>query len=414
MNLISIIKSNFFLLFFISFFLTIILCLITKSYKILTSIIVSYLTLILLSGAFIFIQKKEKQTDRRQFVIQKKADAIILTPSSFLNYNDGRQRNEFLNYNPYNDKILFPLGTITNKNISVCEEDEGPVIKLSDRYGFFNEDKLWNFRRHNILLIGDSHANGECVYDTPYKILNEKFNIKTVTIGLGGNGPLTTHAATKEYLQNYDTDYIYYILATNDYSRENFSVLGIDFEREVSNKILLNTLKTNFTQGYFEKDALKTLSKNLFKQSQDLVSRYNDDISTNNSIFLKEFFSLRFLLRTSYNIAIPGMKPGIRFLNEKNEKLLIETYTKTNKLYPNKIIFIIRPNINCGIRDDSEYSYIRKILKIANIKKENILDTTKDLCKKKLWSVKGNHLNKEGYAILTNIIKKDFDLRIND
>ena len=101
-------------------------------------------------------------------------------------------------------------------------------------------------------------------------------------------------------------------------------------------------------------------------------------------------------------------------MNEKNEKLLIETYTKTNKLYPNKIIFIIRPNINCGIRDDSEYSYIRKILKIANIKKENILDTTKDLCKKKLWSVKGNHLNKEGYAILTNIIKKDFDLRINN
>lgn len=414
MSLISLIKSNYFFLFFISFFLTIFICLITKSYKLLTSFIISYFTLIILSTAFIFIQKKEKVSDRREFVLQNKADAVILTPSSFLNYTDGRSKEEFLNYNENNHKILFPLGTIVNKRISICEEDEGPIIKQSDRYGFFNEDELWNIRKHNILLIGDSHANGDCVYDTPFKILNEKFNKNTVTLGIGGNGPLITYAVTKEYLQNFETDYIYYILATNDYSRENFSILAIDFEREISNKILLKLLKTSYTQGYFDKGALNILSENLFKQSQILVSNYDNDKFNNKIIFLKEFFSLRFLLRTSYNIIIPRIKPGIRYLNKENENLLIETYKKTNKLYPNRIIFIIRPNINCVMRDDAEYSYIRKILINADIDDENIIDTTKELCNHKLWSIKGNHLNKKGYSILTNIIKKDYDLRMGN
>ena len=414
MNLISIIKSNFFLLFFISFFLTIILCLIIKSYKILTSIIASYLALIFLSGALIFIQKKNKIEDGRKLVLEKKAEALLIKPTSFLEHYDGRLLTEFLKYDPKNDDILFPLGTIPSRNIIICEEDEGPIVKLSDRYGFFNKDNLWNIKKHNILLVGDSHVMGSCVHEPHFKILNEKFNIKTVALGIGGNGPLITYATTKEYLEKYNSDYIYYILATNDYSYPNFSVLAIDFVKETQNEILLKTLKTNFTQGYFEKGALNKLSKNLFQHSQDLVVMYNVNKSAANITFLKEFFSLRYLLRTSYNIISPILNPGIRFMDSVNEELLIETYKKTNALKPNKVVSVIKPNTNCEFSDDSEYIYIREILRIANIKKKNILDTTKNLCKKKFFSMKGNHLNQDGYSTLTNIIKKDYDLRKNN
>lgn len=412
MSLISLIKSNWFLLFFLSFFIIIILCIIKKNYKILASLLFSYLMLLFVSGFFLVIQNKEKISDRRKFVVENKAEAIILSPSFFLEYKDGRPSTDYIEYQVGNDGIKFPLGTITNKEILVCEEDEGPISRLSDRYGFFNDDKLWDLQEHDILIIGDSHANGECVEETPFKILNQKYGINTLTLGHGGNGPLIIYAVTKEYLKKYDSKFIYYVLSTNDYSRENFSVLAIDFEREAINKILLKTLNSDFTQNYFGKDALNELSKKLFQHSRTLVSEYQNKKNQNNIDFIKSFVSLRYLLITSYNIVAPTLKPGIRFLDLENEKLLIKTYKKTNELKSSKVIFIIRPNINCGIRDDLEYTYIRNILITSKIDEANIIDATKELCNKKLWSVKGNHLNKEGYSVLTELIKKDYSLRI--
>jgi hypothetical protein len=411
MSLISFIKSNWSLLFFLTFFIIIFLCIVKKSYKLLVSFMFTYIMFLSVSGFFFIIQKKKNIEDRRKFVLEKKAEAVILSPSVFLKYKDGRSSIDYLKYDFIDENIQFPLGTMINKKIIVCEEDEGPISRISDRYGFFNNDNLWKYQNHDILLVGDSHANGECVEETPFKTLNEKYGIKTINLGHGGNGPLTTYAVTKEYLNKFDSEFIYYVLSTNDYSRENFSVLAIDFEREVFNKTLLMTLKSDFLQNYFTNGMLNGLSENLFQHSEALMLKYTNNKSEINIDYLKNFFSLRFLLINSYNIIIPILKPGIRFLSKKNEKLLIETYEKTNQLKSDKIIFIIRPNINCGIRDNTEYSYIRNILELSKIKEENIIDTTRQLCNKKLWSVKGNHLNKEGYSVLTELIKQDYEFR---
>jgi hypothetical protein len=200
----------------------------------------------------------------------------------------------------------------------------------------------------------------------------------------------------------------HYVISTNDYSRENFSVLDIDLEGESKNKILLQTLKTTYTQDYFSPNALKFLEKKLLKISNELVINYPEDKLQKNTVFIKDFMSLRYLLRTSYNILNPLLKPGIRFLNNENESLLKESYREIEKLNPNKTVFIIKPNINCGKRDSSEYNYIKNILKLSNIQDGNILDTTKKLCEDHLWSKKGNHLNQKGYEVLSAIIRDDY------
>jgi hypothetical protein len=411
MNLINIIKSNSFTFFIISFVLIIYTLVRKKNFKLLTIFSSVYFSLLLISGFFFFQEKKYQISDRREVVVNNKAEGISLVPQFFLGINDGQSSSERIDYeypDQILDKIFFPLGTIPNKKLIVCEEDDGPMIRYSDRYGFYNEDFLWNFVYHDLVIVGDSHAAGDCVNKTPSQLLNKNKDIKVVNLGQGGNGPLTTYAATKEYFKKYNSNYTYYVISTNDYSRENFSVLDIDLEGESKNKILLQTLKTTYTQDYFSPNALKFLEKKLLKISNELVINYPQDKLQKNTVFMKDFISLRYLLRTSYNILNPLLKPGIRFLNNENEALLKESYREIEKLNPNKTVFIIKPNINCGKRDSSEYNYIKNILKLSNIQDGNILDTTKKLCEDHLWSKKGNHLNQKGYEVLSAIIRDDY------
>jgi hypothetical protein len=349
-----------------------------------------------------------KLKDKRSFIINNNAEMLFLSPNNFLTKKDGRGKDKKLEYSLDKDKIKFPLASAPYKKIIACEEDEGPIIRFTDRFGLYNKDSLWDFQKHQITLIGDSHANSDCVNSTLHQKLNENFQIKTVTLGHGGNGPLLTFAITKEYLENYETNYIYYILSTNDYSRENFSVLDIDLTREISNDILLNTLNTDYIQGYFKKDNLNILERKLVSISDNLVIKYLEE--KNNLIKKKivEFINLRFLIRKSYNLIIPYFNPGIRYLNNYEEKIFSKVIKKLYILNDKKTIFIVRPNINCTIRDNSEYDYIQNFLINSNIPKDNILNLVDQLCGEQFWSKIGNHLNAKGYKILAGKIAQDY------
>ncbi len=412
MNILSFIKSNWVLIFFLGSFTSIFLLIFTKKYKLLTFLISSYVSLLLLSILIGFLVPNKDVQDRRKFVLENKADAIFFSPSNFINSIDGRKKNEMLKFNVDNDLIKFPLSGIPNEKIIACEEDEGPIIRQTDRFGFYNNDSLWD-KKNSILLIGDSHANGDCVFNTPFKILNKKFDINTISLGMGGNGPLVIYAITKEYFKKFKSDYVYYIMSTNDYSRENFSILSIDLSREISNETLMKTLNTSYTQGYFEDNALIKLKAKLLDTSNNLVKKYDDDIKKNKKKFLIDFFSLRYFLINIYNLSVPFFKPGIRFLTSGEEIIFSDILKKLYLINDKKTIFVIRPNINCSIRNNDEYEYLLMIFKKINIPNTNIINSVSSLCDRKFWSKKGNHLNSEGYKILSKIIYDDYTLRNN-
>ena len=63
---------------------------------------------------------------------------------------------------------------------------------MSDRYGFNNDDKLWDKQDKNI-VIGDSFGHGACVqnkFNIP-TTLSRKLNSNFINLASGGNGPLT-------------------------------------------------------------------------------------------------------------------------------------------------------------------------------------------------------------------------------
>ena len=61
-----------------------------------------------------------------------------------------------------NGDTIFPLSGLANKETVLCNENGYFSQYLSDRYGFRNDDNLWDMDLDWVLL-GDSFVHGSCV-----------------------------------------------------------------------------------------------------------------------------------------------------------------------------------------------------------------------------------------------------------
>ena len=71
-----------------------------------------------------------------------------------------------------------------------CNENGHYSIYESDRYGFNNDDKIWD-KEIDYLVLGDSMVLGNCV-NTNHIISSQLMDItqKILNLGMAGNGPL--------------------------------------------------------------------------------------------------------------------------------------------------------------------------------------------------------------------------------
>jgi len=162
-----------------------------------------------------------------------------------------KETNIYLNFAPYKilDKKhkLLPLSGYENSKTLLClDEKNKPVYYLSDDFGF-NNSKHGRNEMINFLLIGDSYVQGMCV-DTKNN-LNSQFrrlSYNTISLGIGGNGPLLELATFKEYEENYTYEnIILFITPENDF---------YDLKNEINNDILIRYLnEKNFKQKLTDK-----------------------------------------------------------------------------------------------------------------------------------------------------------------
>ncbi|MDO8662354.1 MAG: hypothetical protein Q7K98_03940 [Candidatus Omnitrophota bacterium] len=95
---------------------------------------------------------------------------------------------------------LFPLSGVANVETVLSNETGEWIIYKSDRYGFNNDDSVYEKSGRPILIVGDSFAQGISV---PQKdsvagnLLHRGY--KAISLGTGGSGPLIELAAIKEY-----------------------------------------------------------------------------------------------------------------------------------------------------------------------------------------------------------------------
>jgi hypothetical protein len=113
----------------------------------------------------------------------------------YLNSSNKKNKNQkiYLNYGVYKlidrQDSLLPLSGYENSKILLClDENNKPVYYISDKNGFNNKF----YKKNDFLLIGDSYVQGMCINNKDN--LNsqfKKFALKTASLGVGGNGPLS-------------------------------------------------------------------------------------------------------------------------------------------------------------------------------------------------------------------------------
>jgi hypothetical protein len=136
---------------------------------------------------------------------------------------------------------LLPLAGISRRLTVVCNENGEFVTYDSDEHGFHNPLDMWDQAPVDVVVLGDSFAQGWCVPSgREFASVIRAHYPRTINLGIEGDGPLTMLAAMKEYsriLKPQITLWCYF--EGND--------LG-DLRRETNTPLLRRYLTDGFTQ----------------------------------------------------------------------------------------------------------------------------------------------------------------------
>jgi len=151
-------------------------------------------------------------------------------------------RNHLQPLRTVDGSYILPLGGIANKTTVFCRELEDMIIYTSDRYGFRNENELWD-NKIDIVAVGDSFVQGACMDDEHHLVsqLRKRWP-NTLNLGSFGNGPLANLATISEYALTQKPKYVLWFYVAND--------LAIDLPLEERSTILTSYLQEpNFSQN---------------------------------------------------------------------------------------------------------------------------------------------------------------------
>ena len=191
-----------------------------------------------------FIEKHKK--------IKKTEVVSVIPPKTHLNKN-----------NDY-----FPLSGISKMETVYCNELGFFTTYKSDRYGFNNNNNLWDKKIIDYVLIGDSFVHGACVHNQD-NLSNQIMNISkknSLNLGMAGNSVLINFATIKEYVKKDKVKNVLFF-----FTEEN-DLEGLKSEAE--NKILKKYLiEKNFRQDLKKKQKqldsiLLTIYKNELKKEK--------------------------------------------------------------------------------------------------------------------------------------------------
>ena len=306
--------------------------------------------------------------------------------------------------NELND--IYPLTSKSNSIMINCNENGYYQIINSDRYGFNNNDKIWDNETFDYVLLGDSFTQGACVNkpDDISSQLEKLSNQKVLNLGYGSNGPLSEYATMKEYLKN---------------DKKFNKIIWIYFEgndtaellREIKNPILKKYIEDkNFSQNLINKQS------KIDKISDDVITNLYDEYINNKNIiinigYIKDFLKLS-QLRLKLNYFLPNnvhfgvTRPEPNHIFEKI-MLLTKEFSEENNA---SLYFVYLPEIKRYKESNYDNSNYYKIKKIINNLQIPFIDIHQNVFKKETdplnffpFRVKV-HYTEEGYKKISNYI----------
>ncbi|HIC44148.1 MAG TPA: hypothetical protein EYO73_07615, partial [Sulfurimonas sp.] len=284
-----------------------------------------------------------------------------------------------------------PLSGVANSTTVFCNESGKYSVYKSDRYGFNNDNKAYD-NNVQILMLGDSFAQGACVQegeDIASRLRDWGYN--TINTGMAGIGPLIELAILREYGPHLHPKKILILYYGNDIYN-----LGV----EINHPLLIKYLDPDFSQNLFHRQPeINGFLTNFIKTRESFFSR--NLVNYKNYLTL---FNLRQFLGFSGTVAYNKPQLNLSSYKEVLEKILLESERLEAQLF-----FVYLPGLK-DLAGESPVKLREEVLSIVKGLQIPIVDFFKELKKDKdpakYFSFRmDKHYNAQGYKKLARLIE---------
>ena len=302
----------------------------------------------------------------------------------------------------------FPLAAgKSNIYTFLCNESGEWSTYTSDRFGFRNDDNLWE-KSVDFIALGDSYTFGYCVDEGKNIIeeFNEYSKKKIINLAVGSSGPLHQLAILKEYISfiKKPKTVLWFYQESNDI---------INLENEWNNKILKKYLNDDFNQN---------LAANQININK-ITDKYLKEQYVKNSYSLKKFLKLETIKWKIYSYFNSNHKEfDIRNTEKKTNQARLEKFEivlSNAKSFLNKkninLVFLYNPTwlrYSDSKFNNDEFRLKKSIIKIVNELDIEILDIDKSVFSEhrdvlSLYHFrKQSHPTSEAYSLIADFLSK--------
>jgi len=304
----------------------------------------------------------------------------------------------------YNNEKIFPLGSVSDSETVFCNENGTYITVKKDKYGFINNNNIYNQASIDVALIGDSFTAGVCVPPINNIAGQIEYNsdLSVLNVGIPSAGPLIELAAFNEYvmpLKPKKVIWIYY--EGND--------LNINLEYEKSSSTLMKYLDKGFSQNLLSRQ--KEIDDTLIKYISLQEEKFKESIKSNKLKDIFKFLRLqnirRFIGSDVYCIdaSTCNVPYSIAVVDPLFQDILKQVRSAVNE-WGGDLYFFYLPTYSRysnNIEDNNTYLNRQGVLKIVEDLEIPIIDmhneiflNEKDPLELYYFGLPG-HLNEKGY-----------------
>ena len=234
-----------------------------------------------------------------------------------------------------NGRLIFPLGSISKKTTIYCNENGEYILYDSDEHGFNNPQGIYSRTPIDILIVGDSFAQGACVApDQTLANWLRKYHQSVISVASGGNGPLTELATLTEYGKPLQPKVVLWIYFEGNDLR--------DLLKERRSLFLKKYFEDDFSQGLiFQQETIDALLEKMAKikeREAKNLHRYEPLLSARTFTKIIKLFHLR--QRIGIDDPLPSSIPSLL----SQFRLTMETAKERTTSMGSTLYFVYLPS----------------------------------------------------------------------
>ena len=361
-----------------------------------------------------FFQVEQQDIETQRKVIAKQMGVSYDTRTKMEVLDDLRDSGieAFPNVFPYkllvsngltsNKGMIFPLGTISNST-TILHNETGyyPIIE-TDEHGFNNPKGLYIENEVDIMLTGDSFAEGYSVHSNEsIGAVLRQLDFNTISVGKANNGPLLELAALKEYVEPMKPKIVLWLYYVNDL---------VNLQYELKSSIMRKYLNVNiFSQNLISRQ--EEIDDLLKKYAQVEWEKERNEVIINKIINNRiiKIFKINKLRRMINLRPAPTASP-----KPTPTPIFVDILQKSKQMVSNwdgKMYFVYLPNFEKYFsgNEHPNRDFVMQTatkLNIPIIDIHEVFDTHSDPLSLFPFRIIGGHYNAEGYKLVAEAIGK--------